>query len=472
MVSDLLCGSALRPDPEYGENLIMKKIIAGVMGFIMLMSSAACTGCSLNSANVNKISLSSAETIVLGKYHDQDLEWLVLDTNYYGDKLLISKDVIEAKCFNDIRSDSAGYDSQSWDSSGLRKWLNQDFLNEAFTGSEIYGIRQTSVLNRGNSKYHVKSEGLTYDYLFLLSIDEAKAYFATEEDLRAKPMGDMESELWTDEDGYCNWWLRSPGCDKTRAANVRSDGFIYLRGDANNTNIFGVRPAMWVNFRNIEYKESAESSRKESEVAATAETTAKNIKVNPNLIEFPADEAALFGHYDSSRIGWIVLDRQDDKVLLVSTVILYCRPYMESESDTTWEKCSLRKWLNEDFYNEAFTEDERNMIITTTVVNKDNTEKGTKGGNDTQDNVFILSLDEAKQYFRGDSSRQAYAPDTVAKQGLYVDSNGYSLWWLRTPGAVGYASCYVDHLGRIQDGGIMNRYTYIGVRPAIWVAVK
>ena len=450
----------------------MRKLIAGLMGFIMLMSTAACTGCSHDSTNVDAISLSSAETIVFGKYHDQDIEWLVLETGQYGYKLLLSKYVIEAKCFNDIGSDSAGYDSQSWENSSIRNWLNSDFLNESFTVAEIYGIRVNFKMNRGNTKYHVKGTSDTQDQVFLLSIDEAKAYFATEEDLRAKPMANTESELWVDEDGYCNWWLRSPGCDNTRSANVRSSGYVYLRGDANNSNILGVRPAMWVSFENIDYMKAEESRQKEIEAAATAESTSKTIKVNPALIKFPYEGYATFGNYNSGSIDWIVLDKQDDKVLLISKDIIYCRPYMESESDTTWEKCSLRKWLNNDFYNNAFSEAEKNMIITTDVVNKGNPGKGTRGGNDTQDDVFILSLDEANQYFRGDTSRQAIGIESAVKQGLYVDSNGYSLWWLRTPGAVGYASCYVDHLGRIQDGGIMNRYYYIGVRPVIWVALK
>ena len=472
MVSDLLCGSALKPDPEYRENLNMKKYIAGLMGFIMLISSGALAGCSLDSTNVDQISLSSAETIVFGKYHDEDIEWLVLDTTQSGSKLLLSKYVIEAKCFNVIGSDSAGYDSQSWENSDLRNWLNQDFLNESFTEAEIYGISVTSKMNKGNTKYHVKGTSETYDQVFLLSIDEAKAYFATEEDLRAKPMANTESELWVDEDGYCNWWLRSPGCDNTKSANVRSSGYVYLRGDANNSSILGVRPALWVNFESIEYAESVESSRKESEAAATAETTAKTIKANPNLIKFPYEGYATFGNYNSGSIDWIVLDKQDDKVLLITKDIIESRQYDPSESATTWEKCSLRSWLNDVFYEKAFSEAEKNMIITTDVVNNGNAAKGTRGGKDTQDNVFILSLDEANQYFRGDTSRQAVGSYNAVQQGLYVDSNSFSLWWLRTPGAVGYASCYVDHLGRIQNDGIMNRYYYIGVRPVIWVALK
>ena len=59
-------------------------------------------------------------------------------------------------------------------------------------------------------------------------------------------------ELWVDEDGYCSWWLRSPGCEAGYGANVRSNGFVYLRGDDRNIFRLGVRPAMWVSFGRID----------------------------------------------------------------------------------------------------------------------------------------------------------------------------------------------------------------------------
>ena len=113
------------------------------------------------------------------------------------------------------------------------------------------------------------------------------------------------------------------------------------------------------------------------------------------------------------------------------------------------------------------------MILMTEITNSGNKDHKVSGGNNTEDKVFLLSLDEVEKYFHSDSSRQA-AAIPYAKKGnvLYVDENGYSLWWLRTPGATGAAACYVDHLGRIQTGGMMNRFDYIGVRPAIWVALK
>jgi hypothetical protein len=166
------------------------------------------------------------------------------------------------------------------------------------------------------------------------------------------------------------------------------------------------------------------------------------------------------------------LDRQDDKVLLITRDIIDCIAYDYSEKDVTWEKCQMRQWLNNSFYNEAFGSSEKGLILKTDVVNGYNAEYKTNGGNDTQDKVFLLSVDEAKKYFPNDGSRQAAGAKDLKNGSLYVDENGYSLWWLRTPGAVGSASAYVDHLGRIKEGGMYNKYYYVGVRPAIWVTLK
>ena len=113
------------------------------------------------------------------------------------------------------------------------------------------------------------------------------------------------------------------------------------------------------------------------------------------------------------------------------------------------------------------------MILMTEITNSGNKDKKVPGGNNTEDKVFLLSLDEAETYFHGDSSRQT-AAIPYAKKGnvLYVDENGYSLWWLRTPGKYSNTACYVDHLGSTKKAGLMNRSNYIGVRPAIWVTLK
>ena len=116
----------------------MKKILAVVMGMIMLMSLAVLPGCNL--ARAKPISLASCETVVLGKYHDIDLEWIVLRTNEQGEKLLLSKYVIDARLYNEIEPGDPGRDNQSWDTSTLRGWLNTDFIENSFDEFEKKGI--------------------------------------------------------------------------------------------------------------------------------------------------------------------------------------------------------------------------------------------------------------------------------------------------------------------------------------------
>ena len=453
----------------------MKKIIAGVMSLIMLMSTAVLPGCYAVEYPAAP-SLASRETVVLGNYHDKDLEWIVLDTNDRGEKLLLSKYVIDARFFNEIVPGASSYEDRSWGTSTLRRWLNVDFQESTFTEPEQIGIQRTyiddsSVFAR---KHNETVETGSYDDLFLLSIDEANRYFASDEDRRAKPLEDPDSyeDLWVDEDGYCSWWLRSSGSEDGCSASVRSTGFIYHRGDLRNNFHLGVRPAMWVNFHYIESAIEAESSRMESELAEEAKEREEYEARDKSRIKFRSDNTATFGTYNSGSIEWIVLDRQDDKVLLITRDIIDCIAYDYSEKDVTWEKCQMRQWLNNSFYNKAFGSSEKGLILKTDVVNGYSAEYKTNGGNDTQDKVFLLSVDEAKKYFPNDGSRQAAGAKDLKNGSLYVDENGYSLWWLRTPGAVGSASAYVDHLGRIKEGGMYNKYYYVGVRPAIWVTLK
>ena len=71
-------------------------------------------------------------------------------------------------------------------------------------------------------------------------------------------------------------------------------------------------------------------------------------------------------------IEWIVLDVKGEKCLLISRYALDVLPYNVEDKNITWEKCSLRTWLNEDFLQEAFSEEERKLILNSEV---DNTQK-------------------------------------------------------------------------------------------------
>ena len=108
-----------------------------------------------------------------------------------------------------------------------------------------------------------------------------------------------------------------------------------------------------------------------------------------------------FGGY-----GWRVLDVKDGKALLLSDKVLERKAiHHDGKVIITWADSDMRQYLNGEFLG-GIPADERAKIAETTVANKDNQWYGTKGGNDTKDKIFLLSLDEVVKYF-GDSGKAA-----------------------------------------------------------------
>ena len=177
------------------------------------------------------------------------------------------------------------------------------------------------------------------------------------------------------------------------------------------------------------------------------------------------------GNSGQEMIEWLVLDKQKDKVLVISNKCLDCQPYHTEREGVTWETCSLRAWLNSTFINEAFTADEQTLIVPTTVKTTSD-QKDVDGGNDTTDQIFLLSSEEAEQYFPSNEERQSEATLYAMEQGAYVnDKNQYNWWWLRSPGFSNSSAKSVDYNGEISQLGstITRAYT---VRPVMWLDIS
>ncbi len=171
-------------------------------------------------------------------------------------------------------------------------------------------------------------------------------------------------------------------------------------------------------------------------------------------------------------IEWLVLDKKDSKVLVISKYALDCRPYNTEDTAVTWETCSLRKWLNSTFLNAAFSEAEKTVISTVTVLADRNPKYGTNPGYATQDKVFLLSITEANEYFSSDSARRCEATAYVEAQGAYFADNGNCRWWLRSPGCFQYRAAYVSIAGDDSKDGHFVDCSNCAVRPAIWVDIS
>ncbi len=189
-------------------------------------------------------------------------------------------------------------------------------------------------------------------------------------------------------------------------------------------------------------------------------------------------EYITFGTYEQDNnttngkedIEWLVLDKKDGKVLVISKNALDCQQYNVSYTDVTWGTCSLRKWLNNDFISSAFTDAEKSLIPTVTVSADKNPIYGTNPGNATHDKVFLLSITEANKYFSYDSARQCEATAYAEAQGAYVSgSNGNCWWWLRSPGYYQDCAAGVSLGGYVSENGLSVDNCHDAVRPALWI---
>lgn len=166
------------------------------------------------------------KTVTMGSYQGRVLRWRVLEANGKM-RLLVAEDVVAERPYNELYVDT------SWRTCSLRRWLNGEFLREAFTLEERTKILNTRVSNPPNPKYYTNGGLDSVDKLFALSIGEAEEYLPSNE---ARALG-----KW--------WWLRSPGNNLLSAVSVYEDGSIYETGINDNYVDGGVRPAMWVLLR-------------------------------------------------------------------------------------------------------------------------------------------------------------------------------------------------------------------------------
>jgi hypothetical protein len=217
-----------------------------------------------------------------------------------------------------------------------------------------------------------------------------------------------------------------------------------------------------------DYKDSAEKAESISEQYRTEKLKTAQV-----------GDYVYFGSYEQNNntsdgaeeIEWLVLDKQDDKILVVSKYGLDAKPYNKEYVGITWEKCTLRSWLNDDFYNAAFNVYEKKAIIQTTV----SPGYTSHPENDTVDNVFLLSINEANRYFSSDSVRKCVSTDYAIAQGAdksykYKVGGNYSCWWwLRSPGDNQRRAAYVYFDGSVYLSGHDVGDDGVCVRPALWI---
>lgn len=223
----------------------------------------------------------------------------------------------------------------------------------------------------------------------------------------------------------------------------------------------------------------------------TQTTEAVSEETAPKPVEI--GDTYLFGNYEQDNdtdngkevVEWLVLDKTEDSLLLISKYALDCQPYHNEHISVNWENCSLRTWLNSDFYDAAFTDREKERIMTTDVqpdTHDCDYLKEDQGGI-TSDKVFLLSVAEAENYFPSmDYYRQCSPTAYAVAQGAFLSSmEDYAdkgWWWLRTALDLNECSAMVYVTGTVNcgcgtgTGGSMVDSKGGTVRPVIWLSMS
>lgn len=199
-----------------------------------------------------------------------------------------------------------------------------------------------------------------------------------------------------------------------------------------------------------------------------------------------------FGRYEQDNnlengkdeIEWYVYKVEGDRALVISKYALDSKPYHKSNNlsnpdSITWANCSLREWLNNDFYDIAFTEKEKAMIPL--VRHSKKTEPKLSDSifleYTTEDYIFLWSFEDERvlPIWASEQPRQCAATPFAKMKGVQIDDSGYTRWWLRDT-QYEYRASLDPQASYITSSGIERRckveQNQIAVRPALWIDLK
>ena len=420
--------------------------------------------------------ISVGSTLVFGNYEQdgndnngkEPIEWIVI--NIQDEKaLLLSKDVLSATPYNKDNQPT------TWEMCTLRSWLNEEFYNDAFSSKEKKAILLSKVSNGIEEQYPLKMDfgKDTKDRVFLLSYREVRDYMKTDY-LRCCKASDALSAYGK----MNNWYTRSPGEDTKQVRVVSAnDGAIWLSWlnfkvvypDVRSFN--GVRPCVCVDLTSEPFAKNVKLLHRENQFEELEDRIIALSMPSSDLI----GKTVKYGNYiqegnSPEPIKWTILDVDGKHALLLSIKALDFRTYFSMDKAVTWEECTLRTWLNNEFLNSAFTAKEINGIHKSQIHNgrSEGRPNNVAGGNDTKDAVFLLSYQETNRYLPIDDMRRCAPSSYAVKQGLKEDNLGYSSWWLRSAGELEDEAMITNRDGsRSSD---MVNFGY-GVRPAMWVSL-
>lgn len=409
------------------------------------------------SAAYTSVNVYVGDSVYFGEYEQdgntsngpEDIEWIVLGKD--GDVLfLISRYCLDAKPYNNYGGDAV------WATSSMRFWLNDSFYNSAFNASEQSMILSSTVRTPGQSA--------VTDAVYLLSVSEAESYFYSETGKKtaATEYAKSRGVYINAENGDTYWWLRDSGTNQDSAARVFTWGEPDPEGKPTDAGDGGVRPVLQVDLS----ANSGNILRRKESVALVNAQVGDYVRLGT----YEQDGNTANGSED---IEWIVLDKNGNRLLVLSRYCLEGMAFNNTKVDTTWATSSIRQWLNGTFLNCAFDAIEQERICSVSLGNPLNPETGVGDTAATDDQIFLLAARELDIYLPEVSSRIA-APTRAARDSNinYNTTTRTSWWWLRTSAEDRKHASFVFASGEGEyDAGYSVSESTGGVRPAMWLEI-
>ena len=479
----------------------------------------------------------------------EGIEWIVLKKEQ-GKALLFSKYILDYVEYSNILERYT-----VWKDSRLRAWANHEFYDSSFNEKEKVLIASTRVKNYDNPVYVSSSGASTIDKVFVPGFDELIETFSINYDdcirepyYEQKKMDDYRLlTVYTDyalkkyrkekNNGKAmpqpDFWLRNQG-RSGEGVNSRSNNAMIARqtidfkGTAydlfqysNNSEKvvltnpkLGFRPCILVDLNVLnEFDGTSYDSRTDKifseEIPEFNSYEFENIE-DARVVTSYNNKASImnfdtvtFGAYEQDgnldngkeKIEWIVLDKKDNEYLLLSKYVLdYCQ-FQKNKvegASISWNNSEIRIWANSEFFNEAFSEDDKSHVIQNSI---DNTINDYYNLRPTEDKVFLLSIDEIIKYFGNKNENydgvainnyinvnersRTFATGFARKRGVIIGTKnemspngkvyvcGYYTRSMRNSNFNQVS--YINEIGADGFISVYDAWKRFGFRPAVWV---
>lgn len=171
------------------------------------------------------------------------------------------------------------------------------------------------------------------------------------------------------------------------------------------------------------------------------------------------------GTWEGKPIEWLVLKEEGLATLVISRYPLLSHKFNENTNDgNRWDSSSLRKYLNNEFYKQAFNEEEKKKIVNAYL----------SSPNGTKDDVFVLSKEEAdalmkvEEFMYSDTWCSGVSGGCVNCYKAVLSNNNSTCCWLRTGNSDNstYAWSMGPHNGYDSECTVTCDYS---VRPSVWI---